>query len=64
MFGDSDYNFFAEKIGASELDIIIKEAIDAKDSENDWIKRLGLYTKIKDDDIKQRAINLYEKYVK
>ena len=64
MFSDSDHNFFAEKIGASELDIIIKESIDAKDSENDWIKRLGLYTTIQDGDIRQRAINLYEKYIK
>lgn len=64
MFSDSDHSFFAEKIGASELDIIIKESIDAKDSEDDWIKRLGLYTKIQDEDIKQRAINLYEKYIK
>ena len=40
MFADNDFDFFAEKIGSSELQMIIKDSIDAQDSLDDWINRL------------------------
>jgi hypothetical protein len=64
MFGDSDHDFFAEKIGASELDVIIKESIDANESIDDWVKRLSRYHEINDLDARRRAENLYNKYIK
>lgn len=64
MFGDSDHDFFVEKIGASELDVIIKESIDANESIDDWVKRLSRYHEINDLDARRRAENLYNKYIK
>lgn len=64
LFEDSDHDFFAEKIGSSELNVIIGDTIDAKENLDDWLDRLALYTKIEDEDIKKRAINLYNKHIK
>ena len=63
MFGDNDFDFFAEKIGSSELQLIIKDSIDANDSIDDWINRLSLYITMEDLDMRERAERLYEKYI-
>ena len=64
MFGDNDFDFFAEKVGSSELQMIIKDAIDAQDTIDDWIERLGFYRLVEDLDMRERAERLYDKYVK
>lgn len=63
MFGNDDFNFFADKIGASTLWMLIDEAIENNDSEDDWINRLGRYITLEDLDIRERAIRLYNKYI-
>lgn len=64
MFGEDDFDFFAEKIGSSEMQMIIKDAIDERDNIDDWIERLGIYRLTENLDMKERAIRLYNKYVK
>ena len=64
MFGEKDFDFFAEKIGSSEVQMIIKDAIDERDNIDDWIERLGIYRLTENLDMKERAIRLYNKYVK
>ena len=51
MFGDNDFAYFADKIGASKLQEIIYDAIRNNDSEDDFISRLELYIEINDLDI-------------
>lgn len=63
MFADNDFDFFAEKIGSSELQMIIKDSIDAQDSLDDWINRLSLYITMEDLDMRERAERLYNKYI-
>lgn len=63
MFGDNDFAYFADKIGASTLQEIIYDAIKNDDSEDDFISRLELYIEINDLDIREKAIRLYNKYV-
>ena len=63
MFGDNDFAYFADKIGASKLQEIIYDAIRANDSEDDFLDRLELYIKLNDLDIREKAIRLYNKYV-
>ena len=64
MFGENDFDFFAEKVGSSEMQMIIKDAIDERDNIDDWIKRLGIYRLTENLDMRERAIRLYNKYVK
>lgn len=63
MFGNNDFQYFSEKIGASTLQEIIYDSIKENDSEDDFIYRLNLYIEINDLDIREKAIRLYNKYV-
>ena len=63
MFGESDFRYFADKIGDSLLQQIIYDAIRENDSEDDFIDRLSQYIEINDLDIREKAIRLYNKYV-
>ena len=63
MFGDNDFNYFADKIGASTLQEIIYDAIKANDSEDNFLDRLELYIELNDLDIREKTIRLYNKYV-
>lgn len=63
MFGEDDFQYFADKIGASKLQEIIYDAIREDDSEDDFLSRLELYIKLNDLDIREKAIRLYNKYV-
>lgn len=63
MLGEDDFDYFADKIGASTLWIIIDEAIEQGDTEDGWISRLSRYITINDEDVRNRAIRLYDKYV-
>ena len=63
MFGNSDFNYFADQIGASTLWMLIDEAIEEDDTEDDWINRLARYITINDLDVRERCIRLYNKYI-
>ena len=63
MFGNDDFQSFAEKIGASALQEIIYDSIKEDDSEADFIDRLDLYIELNNLDIREKAIRLYNKYV-
>lgn len=63
MFGNDDFQSFAEKIGASALQEIIYDSIKEDDSETDFLDRLGLYIEINNLDIREKASRLYDKYV-
>ena len=63
MFGENDFAYFADKIGASKLQEIIYDAIRANDSEDSFLDRLELYIELNDKDIREKAIRLYNKYV-
>ena len=63
MFGSDDFNYFADKLGASTLWSLIDDSIEHLDSEESWIKRLEGYITLNDLDMRERAIRLYEKYI-
>lgn len=63
MFGNSDFNYFADLIGASTLWMLIDEAIENNDTESGWINRLSIYITMEDLDMRERAIRLYNKYI-
>ena len=66
MFEDNDLLYFMKMTGltASEVFAIIDDSIRAGDSENSFIKRLETFVNIVDEDIRNRAIRLYNKYVR
>ena len=65
MFGDNDFAFVRDFVPASTLQAVIEDAIEESDSENSFIKRLEDYSDVafNDLDLRDRAKNLYEKYV-
>ena len=63
MFESDDFNYFADKIGASTLWQLIDEAIEKNVSEENWISMLSSYITLNDLDMRERAIRLYEKYI-
>lgn len=63
MLGEDDFDYFADKIGASTLWILIDEANENGDSESSWLDRLGRYITLNDEDVRNRAIRLYDKYI-
>lgn len=63
MFESDDFNYFADKIGASTLWQLIDEAIERNKSEEDWISMLSSYITLNDQDMREKAIRLYEKYI-
>lgn len=63
MLGDSDFDYFASKIGASTLWVEIEDSIANNDTEEDWINKLENYGTINDEDARNRAIRLYQKYI-
>lgn len=64
MLGESDFDFFADKIGASTLWTLIDSAKESNSSLNSWINTLSNYIEFKEDaDVRDMAINLYNKYI-
>lgn len=65
MFGNDDFEYFAEKSNSSTVQACIEDAIDEDDSEGYFIKRLERYTSVNmnDLDIREKAVRLYNKYV-
>ena len=65
MFGESNFQTLADKIGSSALQAYIEDAIEQGDSQDDFIKRLEWYggVSMNDLDMRDAAQKLYEKYV-
>lgn len=63
MFEEDDFNFFADKIGASTLWMLIDDAKMLDASEDDWLSMLNNYITLNDLDLRERAIRLYNKYI-
>ena len=65
MFGESNFQTLADKIGSSALQACIEDAIEQGDSQDDFIKRLEWYggVSMNDLDMRDAAQRLYEKYV-
>lgn len=61
---ESDDNWVYEYFSPSEFQAIVIDAIDNRDTQNQWISRLENYINISNDlDMVEKAIVLYEKYV-
>ena len=67
MLGDSDFRDLAELVGASEMWIMISDATDYGDSATTFLTRvnanLGSMIDINDDDMKEKLLRVYDKYV-
>lgn len=63
MLGNKDFDYFNDKIGASNMWSIIEDAIDADDTQNSFLKRLNNFITLNDVDIRSKAISLYNKYI-
>lgn len=64
MLGESDFDYFADKIGASTLWRLIEDAIEKNQSQEQWLKMLNNYVNFENDaDVREKAIRLYEKYI-
>ena len=65
MFGDEDFQGLTDKIAASALQACVDDAIEAGDTENQFLERLALYSGVEmnDLDMREKALKLYEKYV-
>lgn len=64
MLGDNDFDYFADKIGASTLWTLIDSAIVGNYTQDRWLKTLNNYINFENDaDVRERAIRLFEKYV-
>ena len=63
MLGDKDFDYFNDKIGASELWAVIEDAIESGDNQNQFLKRMNTLISLNDSDLVKKAINLFNKYV-
>ena len=63
MLGEDDFDYFSDKIGASTLWSLIDDSIEYNDSKDGWLNRLGNYITLNDEDVRNRAIRLYNKYI-
>lgn len=63
MLGNSDFDYFNDKIGASAMWSLMEDAKEMDLSENEFISLLNKYITINDEDVRNKAIRLYNKYV-
>lgn len=63
MLGNDDFDYFAEKIGASILWALIDDAIEYNDNQDRFLMRLAPYVDINDIDVRKHAVRLFNKYV-
>lgn len=65
MLEDKDFNTLLNKdFTASEFWVTIDDSINDGDTEEDFYERLSQYPSIKDENLRNKAKNLYNKYVK
>ena len=63
MLSDPDFNYFADKYGSSDIWALIEEAKEYEDSQEVFLRRFDTLITLNDEDVRQKAINLYNKYV-
>ena len=65
MLEDDDFNYFADKVGASTMWAIIDDAIEYNESEAKFMNRIERYVAtVNDLDTLERVQNLYNKYLR
>lgn len=65
MLEDDDFNYFADKVGASTMWDIMDDAIELKDNNSKFIDRIETYLDTSNDlDSIEKVQNLYNKYVR
>ena len=65
MLEDDDFNYFADKVGASTMWAIMDDAIEYNESDTKFANRIERYiATINDLDTLERVQNLYNKYVR
>ena len=63
MLDDPDFDYYNEKIGASSVWRTIEDAVEQNDKQNEFINRMNNLLTIKDKDMLERVIRLFNKYV-
>ena len=65
MLEDKDFTGITDKdFTTSEFWVVINDSIEANDTLEDFIERVEVYSNSNDENVRQKAINLYNKYVK
>lgn len=65
MLEDKDFTGITDKdFTPSEFWVVINDSIEANDTLEDFIDRVEVYSNSNDENVRQKAINLYNKYVK
>ena len=62
LLGDSDFRHLADQIGPSEVLIIINEVEKNNGTVEDFIEKIKVYMAGNDEDIRERATRLWNKY--
>lgn len=65
LLDNNDFREYVDKIGASSMWNLVDTSIEKLDNQKDWIARLNMYAMtMNDKDMRNRAKNLYNKYIK
>ena len=65
MLEDDDFNYFADKVGASTMWAIMDDAIEYNESETKFVNRIERYiVTINDLDTLDKVKRMYSKYIK
>lgn len=64
LFDDKDYNYITKFIPESDLFVLLQDAKENKDTEEQYFKRVENYITIgEDDDLREALLNLYNRWV-
>lgn len=63
MLGDKDFDAFNEKIGASSMWSFIDEATYKQEDLTSFLAKLNKHNILNNEDMRKKAVNLYNKYV-
>ena len=64
FFEDNDFNYITQFIPASDLFILLMDAKENKDNENQFLNRVENYIVIgEDDDLKEALLNIYSRWI-
>ena len=64
MLGEDYYQYFADKIGFSELNAILIECRVEHSTFDDFVSKLEVYMTMNDENTRKKAKKLYNKYIK
>lgn len=63
MLGNKDFDFFNEKIGASAMWGLMEDAKEMDATENQWLKIIENHGMSIDEDVRAKALRLYDRYI-